>query len=176
MANTLLIRRGVNSTLKHAVSMLVHANGGLVRVAELLDRSSSQVQRYCDDAEAGHHMPVGDVRKLEATGKSRAVTEFLAREGGGAVLWLDPAPASDDLARDIVACSRAYADLAASYCDALASEASPGRVDAAEARGMKARGQALMQLLAHLQVELDLRIAQEEKTGPAADKGGEGGR
>lgn len=148
-------------SVKAAVQAVVTKAGGNGAAGELLGKSSSQVHRYTDPGEPEYHMPVNAVLTLQRASGCTAVTEFLAAEMGGVVLWL-PAGADDGaVARDFAALGEAASNLFADYGAALAGPDSPGRVDQREAARMVPIADRLMAALAHLRGDLKVIIEGE---------------
>lgn len=159
-------------SLKAAVQTVVTKAGGNGPAGELLGKSSSQVHRYTDPGEPEYHMPVNAVLMLQRASGCAAVTELLAAEMGGVVLWL-PAADGGDVARDFAALGEMASKLFADYGAALAGPDSPGRVDAGEAARMVAVADRLMAALAHLRG--DLKLISESGAGKGgAGEGGHG--
>lgn len=150
-------------SLKAAVQTVVTKAGGNGPAGELLGKSSSQVHRYTDPGEPEYHMPVNAVLMLQRASGCAAVTEFLAAEMGGVVLWLPAGAGDGEVARDFAALGEMASKLFADYGAALAGPDSPGRVDACEAARMVAVADRLMAALAHLRG--DLKAISDSKTG-----------
>lgn len=148
-------------SVKAATSLLVTAVGGTPVAAEHLGCSQTHVQRWTDPAEPGRTMPVHRVMTLQRIAGVAPVTEFLAAEMGGVVLWL-PAGADDGaVARDFAALGEAASKLFADYGAALAGPESPGRVDPREAARMVADADLVLAAIAHLRGDLKAIIEQE---------------
>ena len=158
------------ASVKAATSLLVTACGGTPAAAEHLGCSQTHVQRWTDPAEPGRTMPVHRVMTLQRIAGFAPVTEFLAAEMGGVVLWL-PVADGGDVARAFAALGEMASRLFADYGAALAGPDSPGRVDAGEAARMVAVADRLMAALAHLRG--DLKLISESGAGP--NEAGEGG-
>lgn len=142
------------ASVKAATSLLVTACGGTPAAAEHLGCSQTHVQRWTDPAEPGRTMPVHRVMTLQRIAGIAPVTEFLAAEMGGVVLWLPAGAGDGEVARDFAALGEMASKLFADYGAALAGPDSPGRVDAREAARMVAVADRLMAALAHLRGDL----------------------
>lgn len=147
-------------SVKAATSLLVTAVGGTPVAAEHLGCSQTHVQRWTDPAEPARTMPVHRVMTLQRIAGFAPVTEFLAAEMGGVVLWLPGADAGD-VARDVAEIGATASRLFADYGEAMGSAASPGRVDAAEAARMVADADLVLAAIAHLRGDLKAIIEQE---------------
>ena len=147
-------------SLKAAVSALVSACGGRAVAAEHLGLSQTQVQRYTDPAEPDIHMPLNRVLVLQRMAGVAPVTELMAAEMGGAVLWL-PKGKPDALARDIAGVGETASRLFGDYGKALGDPRSPGRVDRREARRLMPIADEVMAAVAHLRADLYLRTEEE---------------
>lgn len=143
----------VPGSLKASVSELVMMCGGGIAGGEALGISQSQVHRYTDPAEPDSHMPVNRVMTLQRMAGRAPVTEFMAAEMGGVVLWL-PRAAPDDVGRDVAEIGATASKLFSDYGEAMGSPESPGRVDAREAARMVADADRVMAALAHLRGDL----------------------
>ncbi len=115
-------------TLKKAMADLIEACGGLVRVADLLDVSTSQAQRYAD----GTEMKPSQIRILERESGQPIVTAFMAAEARHALVPL-VFEAGSPLASDMARYGEQSSQLFARYCAAMAD----GRLSSQEAAELK---------------------------------------
>lgn len=149
-------------SVKAATSLLVTAVGGTPVAAEHLGCSQTHVQRWTDPAEPGRTMPVHRVMTLQRIAGIAPVTEFLAAEMGGVVLWL-PGADGGDVARDFAALGEMASQLFADYGASLAGPESPGRVDSREAARMVPIADRLLAAIAHLRGDLKAIIEREDE-------------
>lgn len=139
--------------LKAATSALMSRLGGTPAAAELLGLSQSQAQRYGDPAEVDQYIPINRAMALQRAAGAAPITECMAAEMGGVVIWLD-AVGDDDVGQDMAQLGASASALFEAYARALTSPASPNKIDAREAAEMLAILDRLMRVLADMRVDL----------------------
>lgn len=120
-------------TLIGAQAALVTAVGGLCRAADLIGRSKTQVARYTDAAEF-QAMPADVIRALERAAETAVVSRFLAAEARCFTVPTALPGGPADIQEAVLDIARQATEICRSHGEALADTASPGIVDAMEAR------------------------------------------